>query len=467
MATGGDRVDGWKAIGAYLGRDRTTVIRWANERGLPVHAIPGGKTRSVYALKGELDAWRASPGSAAPAALPASSATPHVATTTVQAPPPELALTPSSPPTRRNKRRGLVVIGATILFLLGLMGWWQWHVRPSGIALPKDPVLARRYIDARDEVARRDTHSLAHALSELQAITIADPGFAGAQASLADAYVLAREYGSLDDPAAMPLIERAARRALALDPGQASAERALAFVAYWWKGDARAAAEGFQRAIAKDDDDGLTHLWYANILADNGDAAAAAREFNAAKLLLPGMPSVRIDEAWAIWSAGNDRLAETNLLRLAQQNPTLAAPHDCLSIIALARGDLTGYALEVARRAALRGERSLFVYAAAVRTAVTRGDIDRLAALMIDRAGYPNARADADMALVAFLQSSLGQRGALLKTLQRADRLGHRWRGAGFRLHIARRWRGDATILRLLARRAPSPLVGRAPAPTI
>lgn len=50
-----DRLDGWKSIAAYLGRDRMTAIRWAKERTLPVHRLPGGKTATVYALKSELD----------------------------------------------------------------------------------------------------------------------------------------------------------------------------------------------------------------------------------------------------------------------------------------------------------------------------------------------------------------------------------------------------------------------------
>ncbi len=41
----GDRIAGWKSIGAYFGRDRTTAIRWARERALPVHRMPGDKTR--------------------------------------------------------------------------------------------------------------------------------------------------------------------------------------------------------------------------------------------------------------------------------------------------------------------------------------------------------------------------------------------------------------------------------------
>jgi hypothetical protein len=54
---GGERIDGWKAIGAYLGRDRSTVIRWANERGLPIRSVPGGKIRTVFAFRSDLDRW--------------------------------------------------------------------------------------------------------------------------------------------------------------------------------------------------------------------------------------------------------------------------------------------------------------------------------------------------------------------------------------------------------------------------
>ena len=53
------RLDGWKAIANFLGRERTTAIRWANERGLPVHRVPGGRTGTVYGLQSELTAWMA------------------------------------------------------------------------------------------------------------------------------------------------------------------------------------------------------------------------------------------------------------------------------------------------------------------------------------------------------------------------------------------------------------------------
>lgn len=58
---GGERLDSWKAIATYLGKDAGTVRRWERTRGLPVHRVPGGKGTSVYAYAAEIDAWLKSP----------------------------------------------------------------------------------------------------------------------------------------------------------------------------------------------------------------------------------------------------------------------------------------------------------------------------------------------------------------------------------------------------------------------
>ena len=59
MSEAHDRLDSWKAIADYLDRDPATVMRWAKERGLPVHTLPGEgqRRRAVYAFKTEIDAW--------------------------------------------------------------------------------------------------------------------------------------------------------------------------------------------------------------------------------------------------------------------------------------------------------------------------------------------------------------------------------------------------------------------------
>src|SRR5271170_3455303 len=57
MADFNDRLESWKEIAAYLGRDLRTVMRWEKERSLPVHRVPGGGRAVVYAYRSEIDAW--------------------------------------------------------------------------------------------------------------------------------------------------------------------------------------------------------------------------------------------------------------------------------------------------------------------------------------------------------------------------------------------------------------------------
>lgn len=51
------RLDSWKEIAKHLGRDVRTVIRWEQQRGLPVYRVPGGKLPRVFAYPDELDRW--------------------------------------------------------------------------------------------------------------------------------------------------------------------------------------------------------------------------------------------------------------------------------------------------------------------------------------------------------------------------------------------------------------------------
>jgi TolB-like protein/TolA-binding protein len=53
----GKRLDSWKEIAAFFGRTDRTVKRWENERGLPVHRVPGGGRSAVFAYTTELADW--------------------------------------------------------------------------------------------------------------------------------------------------------------------------------------------------------------------------------------------------------------------------------------------------------------------------------------------------------------------------------------------------------------------------
>lgn len=51
-----DRLDSWKAIAEYLGRDTRTLRRW-EKLGLPVRRVAGSRGHSVFAFRSEIDVW--------------------------------------------------------------------------------------------------------------------------------------------------------------------------------------------------------------------------------------------------------------------------------------------------------------------------------------------------------------------------------------------------------------------------
>src|SRR5262249_1736729 len=52
-----DRLDSWKEIAKYLGRDVRTVQRWERRDGLPIHRLPHEAQGSVFAYRSEIDQW--------------------------------------------------------------------------------------------------------------------------------------------------------------------------------------------------------------------------------------------------------------------------------------------------------------------------------------------------------------------------------------------------------------------------
>jgi len=55
------RLDSWKEIAAFFGRDERTVKRWEKERGLPVYRVPGSARGGVFAYAEELAEWLKAP----------------------------------------------------------------------------------------------------------------------------------------------------------------------------------------------------------------------------------------------------------------------------------------------------------------------------------------------------------------------------------------------------------------------
>ncbi len=65
-STENQRLDSWKEIASFFGRDERTVKRWERSRSLPVHRIPGGERGGVFAYTAELTRWLNTPLAAPP-----------------------------------------------------------------------------------------------------------------------------------------------------------------------------------------------------------------------------------------------------------------------------------------------------------------------------------------------------------------------------------------------------------------
>ena len=104
MQEAADRLESWKEIAAYLGREVRTVQLWEKSEGLPVHRHQHGRQGSVYAFRAELEEWR------------------NARTSSPPAPPPQ----PS------GKRRAVWIAAAAILVLALAAGLFWWKNRSSG-----------------------------------------------------------------------------------------------------------------------------------------------------------------------------------------------------------------------------------------------------------------------------------------------------------------------------------------------
>lgn len=136
------RLDSWKEIATYLNRDVRTVIRWEQEKRLPVHRIPGGKRQGVFAYKEEIDSWLVSqetqdrilqpPGLPAEAVVDQVNQNPHPADNSAPAP----GSRTWTARTIRTKPRAALIAFACLLVAVGIVGAMLAHSHPVPAVRP-------------------------------------------------------------------------------------------------------------------------------------------------------------------------------------------------------------------------------------------------------------------------------------------------------------------------------------------
>lgn len=332
-------LNGWRAIADYLGRNQSTVKRWASDGGLPVHRPKGSASRKgvpVYAFAHELDTWlrgqrldRLAPDGAMVGMPTASDAA------GVQAAP----FAPAAPTERRTwSRRTAIVGGAGIsLALFAGVGLWRSWLGPEA-----DSSQPRISDDAHGLYHRglfhmdlRTADGLSRAIALFKEALALEPGFTDASAALAQTYNLAVQYGVLAQNEGYPLALATARAVLSREPDHPGGLAALAFNTFYWLRNFSTAYDLFEAALKFNPNNADAHHWYALAVMHDRQFDIALREIEMAQQLSPTSPSILANKALILHHAGSSDAALAILEPLAASQPMLLSPVSYLATIYL------------------------------------------------------------------------------------------------------------------------------------
>ena len=366
-----ERIESWKRIAAYFGRDERTVKRWEKERALPIHRMPGERG-GVFAFSAELAAWWNSP-----------SASRDVDKQTVLSDPEPLLMGPEAHPHYQadaNSTRDLQelrpdhdermphslapILAAAAILAFGAATATISHyssLRHSGVATAvatpiktkaEPPAQAKEdFLLGRYYWEQRTKASLNSAVDAYTQAVVQYPQYAMAYAGLAESYDLMPQYGSMPNSEAFPRAIAAATRAIQLDPSLGEAHRALAFGVFYWDWDTIQADAEYRKAIALDPNDKEAHHWYATALLTMRRGGEAEAEIAKARELDPASRAILADEALIRFWAGDRNGSIETLQNIERSEPEFITAPRFLAAIYRESKDYPSY-LEASRRAA-------------------------------------------------------------------------------------------------------------------
>jgi tetratricopeptide (TPR) repeat protein len=355
------RLDSWKEIAAFFGRDERTVKRWEKERGLPVCRVPGSARGGVFAYAEELAEWLKAPNAtsdiaeteATPADEGADAATPAnllvIKTPTgVRAPLSTTGLhVPAS--SRMAAARPFLWLAPLVVIAGSFLALSFGHREPrfrNALAAPHAPSAEAQdlYLKGRYYFEKRTPDDLNKAVDFFTQAIVHDPGYAGPYVGLADTYNLLREYSAMLPEEAFPRARAAASKAVELDPNSAEAHNSLAFASFWGFLDVATADREFRRALELDPGLARAHHWHATFLIEIGRTREALAEIEQARRLDPSSTPILADKGFILATAEKTEAARTLLAQLSVSQPDFIPPHRYLAeTIYFPEGNYAGY----------------------------------------------------------------------------------------------------------------------------
>ena len=373
------RLDTWKEIGAFFGRDERTVKRWELTRGLPVHRVPGAGRANVYANTDELAEWLKGKNYTVEA-----EGEPNPSDTSGEGPEPDVEFFPEpispeslSPDPLSSERRvgdrrsaesgrrpsalferlrefryfalALVILAGLAVVAITHRSWSARAARRESVVSrphPIDPEAEQLYLKGIFYFNKRTPESLNQAVDYFTQAVVRDPQYAEPYVGMADSYNLLREYSVMPPSEAYPRAAAAAKRAIVLDDSLAGAHSSLAFVDFYWSWDAPAAQSEFKRALELDPNSVRAHHWYATFLLHLGRFRESLEEIEKAQKLDPGSKSILADKGLILFYGGDTGQAIALLKQLEASEPDFLSPHNYLALIYLSQGNWQQYLAE-------------------------------------------------------------------------------------------------------------------------
>jgi TolB-like protein/DNA-binding winged helix-turn-helix (wHTH) protein/tetratricopeptide (TPR) repeat protein len=291
--------------------------------------------------------------------------------------------------------------------------------RTSRVAAHTTDIVAHEeYLKGRFLWSKRTEDGLRGSLDHFQRAVAADPGYARGYVGLADSYNLLADYGALAPADALPRARGAALRALEIDPRLAEAHASLAWTTLVYDRDLASAEQGFRRAIALNPGYASAHQWYAFCLKAAGRHDEAMREVRRAQELDPLSLIINAVVAWHHYYARQYDDAIAQARRVAARDPTFSRVYSYLGWSLLEKGEYAP-ALEALQKAtdlfgnspARRAEMA-HALAVAGRTAEARRVLEEMTTLA--RTQYVESD------LIARIHVGLGDRDRAFEWLERA-----------------------------------------------
>lgn len=224
---------------------------------------------------------------------------------------------------------------ADVLAVKLVPGW----PRPGGRAPTRNVEAHDAYLLGRYEWNRRSEDGLRRAIEHFDRARTLDPRFARAWAGLADAHLLLGTYGFEPRETALPRARDAAERALALDDRLSDAHASLGLVAEELDRDGSEAERHYRRALELDPGNATARQWLAGLLTVSGRVDDGVRELERAASLDPRSIAIHSDLAATLYYARRHRESAAQCRRALGLDSTFVPAWNTLGLALWQAGD--------------------------------------------------------------------------------------------------------------------------------